>query len=201
MGDPMPDDLVDQIMLERRGYRPLQVEVVRALTEDDLPALSERPEATPASTLTRLTHSHHLVAQKLVEGLAAVDVALITGYAPSTIAALQKDTAFQELLHYYGAQRDIMFVDVLARMRQVGLDMVDEIQDRLTTDRGKFTRQELLQGIDLLLVKPAAIAAQGRAPVNGGAGPSVAVNVKFVQAGSEAPVVDVVADSSTESAR
>jgi len=164
----------------RRLAKPLSIEVVRELTEEDLPTLlAPAPIGAPTGALAKLHHSHHQLAQLIARGVETTEVSLITGYSISYISRLSnEDPAFGELVSHYSSEREAVFVDVLERMRALGLSTLDEIQERLAESPELWSRRELMELAELLLLKP-----QMRGVSNGGApAASVSVNVKFVTA-------------------
>lgn len=178
---------------------PLQVEVVRPLTVEDVPALAGKGEvqAINPPTLKSLRYSHHQLARLLAEGSEQADAALITGYDPEYISRLvTTDKAFQGLLAHYKGEVQLKFVDVLERMRSLGLSTLDEIQRRLEEEGTELTMRELMELAELTLVKPTARLPAGASNGAGqqgqhGPGPGgVTVNVKFVQAGAQGTPLD-----------
>jgi hypothetical protein len=136
---PSPD-LLDDISLgeSRGGRRPSTTtcQVVRPLTAEDLPRLNSR-ELTPAAnlpTLLTLRTAHHQLAQLLAQGRDQETVALITGYNTAYISRLKGDPQFRNLLDYYAAEREQIFVDVMERMKGLGLSTLEELQQRLEDD-------------------------------------------------------------------
>ena len=185
------DDLVTELDLgsatgHRKRGAPCSVEIIRALAEDDLPVLAA-PTSTGLgpSVLLSVTHAHHQLAQLLARGTPATEAALITGYSPAYISKIRGDRCFAELLVHYGEEREAVFVDVLERMRVLGLSSLDELQARLAEEPEEWSRRELMELAELMLVKSrqAGGGAEGRGTA------AVSVNVKFVtaQARSEAP--------------
>jgi hypothetical protein len=214
------DALIDEIIFgSAQGARrsrcetePLVVSVVRALTEDDIPALTNPPLTENVSTrqpIQNITYAHHSLAQLIVQGKPIGEVSLITGYSPSYVHGLQRDPAFKELLDYYGQHREKVFVDALERMKALGLATLDELQRRLVEEPDSFARRELMELSELMLIKGAKAGPGG--PVGAGgqssgghvAGTAVAVTVKFVSSQPEilpspSPVLEL---SPTESQR
>ena len=163
---------------------PLVVEIVRELTDADLPLLANPPPmGTKPPTVKRLSHAHHALARELARGASNVEAGLIAGYSESRVSILQDDPAFQELICYYSTQRELVFIDVLERMKALGLTTLEEIANRMEEAPEKFSPRELMELTELLLVK-------GRTGPGGGAGgqstggpaPAVSVNVQFVTA-------------------
>lgn len=165
----------------RGGRVPRRVkwEVVRRLrVPDDLPLLLER---TPRQkqTLKTIRHTHHQLARLVATGVPDSEASLITGYSPSYISMVKKDPSFAGLLDYYHEQREQIFIDVVERMRGLGLSTLDEIQNRLEEEPEEWSRRELMELAELMLVKPAA----ARTPLQTTVGVApVSVNVKFVTA-------------------
>lgn len=166
----------------RKACRPLSIEVVRELTEEDLPGLLSPPQvSTPAISLVKLHHSHHQLAQLIARGVEGAEVSLITGYSITYISRLKnEDPAFGELVAHYASEREAVFVDVLERMRSLGLSTLDELQERLAEAPELWSRRELMELAELVLLKP----GQGRVGQGASGAPlaSVSVNVKFVTA-------------------
>jgi hypothetical protein len=189
----MTDDLLSELDLgSARGKRkgPLEIEILRPLVEEDLPLLiSPPPVKAPPSSILSIRHSHHQLAQLLARGdCTQTEAALITGYSLSYISILKTDPAFAELLSQYQEERKEIFVDVLERMKVLGLSTLDELQRRLEEMPEGWSRRELMEMAELMLVKP----HQGRASAAGAPAPAVSVNVKFVQAGGATEVRSAV---------
>lgn len=181
--------LLDELDLgSARGGRrpaagPLEIRVVRSLGEEDLEELARPgPVSSPVQKVAQLRHSHHQLAQLLAKGMDQTDASLITGYSPAYISSLKQDPAFAELLATYGKEREAIFVDVLERMRMLGISSLDMLQAKLDDEREVWTKRELMEMAELLLIKPGQSRAGGLG--GGGSAPAVSVNVKFVTATS-----------------
>lgn len=184
-----------------KSPQPLDIEIVRGLTEADLPMLASPPPVNSvAPTVQALRASHHQLAQLLARGMSGTEASLITGYSLSRISILQSDPTFTELLANYQANRELVFADTLERMRILGLSTLDELQDRLESDPVRWSNRELMEMAELMLVKPRIATPMGQASALGGSptgshsGSGVTVNVKFVTA--DAPTL--IIDGSTE---
>ena len=175
--------------------KPLEIEIVRGLTEQDL-ALIQSGEALGSEPpkLATLRHNHHLLAQTLAKGVKETEASLITGYSLSRISILKSDPAFKELLAGYASLHEEKFVEVLDRMKALGLSTLDEIQERLESDPGKFSNRELFELTELMLAKGRNLSA----PMGGSAlGPGgVTLNVKFVSA---SPQIDATVETGGQS--
>lgn len=158
--------------------------------EDLLRELASLDPPSAASTITRLRHSHHLLARALAEGRSNISAAAISGYAPSTVTALKRDPAFQELLAHYKSQADDIFASVQDRLGALGLSFLDELQHRLENEPESFKVGQLLAMAQALLDRSIAPtrAAKAGGPVGGPT--SVSVNIRF--AGEPKPVLDLV---------
>jgi hypothetical protein len=185
----------------RGGKRPRKKavfwEVIRPLRmPDDLPLLSQSLPA-PRQTISQLRHSHHQLAQMLATGTKQAECSLITGYSPAYISNLKNDPTFQELIAHYSTQREMVFVDVIERMRSLGLSTLDEIQSRMEEDPTQFTNRELHEQAELLLVKPMAatrgLIRPGDTAAAQGAG-GVQVNVNFIKSETPMPAAEITID-------
>jgi hypothetical protein len=167
---------------------------VRALMPEDVPAISAPTTqvAPAASPIARIKHAHHSLARRIALGESPGVISAATGYSPGYIATIQRDPAFQELLSYYTTQAEQIFIDVAERMRDLGIASLEELQNRLDENPEEWSRRELMELAELMLVKP--MAAAGKFGQNGGngAGGGVAISVKFVNApaGADRPVID-----------
>jgi hypothetical protein len=130
-------------------------------------------------------HEHHilasLVASRDKEGNPVSDeeASALIGYAPATICMLRQQKAFQQLvLHYAGLTGPPGIPDPIERMRALGMSTLEELQARLHDDPDSFTKRELLEMADLLLVKANGGAPAKAATREGG----VRVAIQFVEA-------------------
>lgn len=157
---------------------PLRIEVVRALDEADI--LGGFCEAAPPPTLREIKSSHHSLARLLAQGRSHADASRITGYSPSYISRLAVDPAFRELLLHYTEVDEIAQTDFLGTMREVGLDLLAELRERVEKDPGALSVTQLHEGIKLLLVEPMKSEA-----LRGGLAAGVApLTIQFVSSGT-----------------
>lgn len=178
----------------RKAAKMIAWEVIRSLrVPDDLHFLTESLPA-PRANLTQIRHSHHQLAQLMAQGTDQVECSRLTGYNNAYISVLKGDPTFKELIAYYSSQRDQAFVDVVERMRSLGLSTLDELQARLENDPGSYSNRELMEQAELTLIKPMA-ASRGQIQPGQAGNTGVSVNVKFVQAApagaTEGPIIDV----------
>lgn len=162
-----------------------RVEILRALTADDLPAVRAGARGVvKARPLAKLSHVHHVVAQMLAKGDKDIhEVAASVGLGVDRIRALKAQPIFKEALEGYKAKRLELFGDVLELQRQIEMRVLEEIQQRLDEKPEDWRRGELIA-----LAEQLARARGAGNDVRGVGGGSVNVSVKFVQAA--APVVD-----------
>jgi hypothetical protein len=146
------------------------------------------PGVREVTTIARLRHSHHLLARALAEGRSDVQAAAISGYAPSTVSALKRDPAFQELLAHYRSQVDDIFAAVQDRLGALGLSFLDELQHRLETNPESFKVGQLLAMATALLDRSVAPSKGMKAAGNASAPTAIAVNIRF--AGAEPKVIE-----------
>lgn len=182
----------------KRPQVPVSIEVVRELTAEDLPAIQAPPTVGgPLQTVNKLRHSHHRLAELIAKGTPGTEISLITGYSQSYISTIQRDPAMAELIAYYEAQKESIFVDGMERLRVIGVDATEALHDKLLDPTVEWTNRELMELVELAVVGP---ATPGKGQVGNSPAPSVQLEVKFVGArgaGSSGPVIDVTARDST----
>lgn len=185
-GAQVLDELALMTGKPRQGTSALVVsEVIRELTEDDLPLLRNPPPSALGETRQMtMRFAHHQLAQLLAQGTDAVDAALITGYSPAYISTLKHSPAFQELLQVYGAERALVFVDTVKRMQALGTMALEELQQRLADEPENWSKKELLDMAETLLVKGQSAGGVGKPGAPGGGGTNITVS--FVTAGTNA---------------
>lgn len=171
----------------KRQAAELICERVRVLGPEDVELLrAPPPMATKAKSPLHLRHSHHQLARLIAAGKPDHEISLITGYSPSYICSLKDGQDFKELISYYSAQKEMIFVEVMERMKIMGLNTLDEIQRRFEESPEAFTTQQLMDLTDLMIIKPAKIAAEAASSSGSRPGAAaVTVNVQFVR--SELP--------------
>ena len=143
-----------------RTMSPLELEIISSISEEDLLNRSEGAlVSSEAPTLSRIRGIHHEIARLLASGLKPADVSAATGYSLSRISILQKDPSFRELLSFYEAKSDEVFVDVRKRMAVLGLDAASELADRLEN------KPETLSNSQLIEITKASLDRAGFSPV------------------------------------
>jgi hypothetical protein len=187
--EDLPGDFLVPRQGGRRAAEPLTIELLRTLTTDDLELLRNPPRGQqPVPQIATLRHSHHRLAQLIAKGHDHATVALLTGYTQTRISQLCKDPSFAELLSHYASITEKQFIDVVERMKELGLDTLEELQARLESNPGAFANRELMELAELLIHKPMSVAAM-RHQGPGNASP-VTLNVKFVAAEGQGLTID-----------
>lgn len=200
MNQVVPAELVTELDLgSARGGKAgsrerLVVAVVRPLVEADLPAIANPPPVgSKVQTVQALRTSHHQLAQLLAEGKELAEISRVTGYSTTWISNLQTDPAFNELIAYYSAQRDLVFIDAQERMKVLGLDAAGELHTRLHEKAQEFSNRELMEVIELALGPSLAPKAPAGAP---GGVSGLCLEVKFVApSGPVGPAIDTTASA------
>jgi hypothetical protein len=145
------DDIIDSVVAPSgRGKRGavVQAQIRRPLTKADVDALWALPEGGLSSVtppLQRIRFQHHSLARLLAEGRTHQEASLITGFSPSRISILQKDPAFKDLLASYKGMTDEVYVNVHERLAALGMNTIEELQERLDTEPESFSHNELME--------------------------------------------------------
>lgn len=161
---------------------PLEVTVVRALDESDLPAIKNPPPVGAAVQVVKsLRNSHHRLAELVAKGTAGAEISLITGFSQSYISNLHRDPAFSDLVSYYAEQNKIVYVDAMERLKGLGVDAIEKLHEKLNDEAQPWSPRELMEVVDLAIVKPSQVKGgsgqPGQAP-----GANLSLEVKFVGA-------------------
>jgi hypothetical protein len=161
---------------------PIAISLVRELTLEDCEAqLAAGPIATSRKPLTRISHSHHNLAQLIALGKEYEYISLVTGYSTTYIGVIQSDPLFAELLQYYRSVREMVFVDVVERMKVAALTTLDQLQESLEDEPERWSKREKMEFLKLCLEQGKLAASHQNN--NGGSGSLVSVT--FVQAGGD----------------
>lgn len=129
------------------------------LTEDHVRAAAEftqregrplRAVPLPPNPIQRLRASHHRLAQLLALGTNHIIAAKICNYAPSRVADLLADPAFNELLAHYEATRDDQWADFIEVASALSMDFLGLLQQQLDENPERFTPSIAMDAIKLL---------------------------------------------------
>jgi hypothetical protein len=142
---------------------PVEFTIIRELTEDDLSALARPAKATQTANVVRLHSRHHQIAQLVAQGLHLADVALISGYTVAFVSQLQHNPAFAALVAHYSGVGEVKAVDAIERLKALGVEATEVLQERLGETPDGFSNRELTELVDLAIVRPhvAAMKAAG----------------------------------------
>lgn len=146
-------ELIDEFILGdarggRRKVAPVQMTMSRELTRADLEALVDgaSPANVPAvGSILKIRNAHHQLARHIALGTSSTEISAITGYSPAYISTLKNDPAFKELLQYYEAQREAIFVDTAERAKAVSIAALEELQERIDNEPESFKHRELME--------------------------------------------------------
>lgn len=136
---------IDKLAGPGRALKPVEVELVREITEADLELMAVKPAGSTPPPLKRITDRHHSLARLLAAGNSEADAGYITGYDASRISVLKNSPAFQELLELYREEAKREFTSVLEHMAGISRDAVLELRERLEDTPERFTNNELLK--------------------------------------------------------
>lgn len=196
MNQALPAQTVSELSLGTgrpagREREPLQLEFVRSLNPSDIPAIQSPPPGSSAVVVVKsLRHSHHRLAELIAAGRPPGEIAIVTGYSPGYISSLKGDPAFAELVAYYEFQKKSIFVDAMERLKVLGLDAIEKLQERLNDPEKTWSNKELMDLVDMAAVQP-NLGKNAAPPAQSGGGNNTLV-VKFVGATPvDQPVVDV----------
>lgn len=187
-------EMLDEIVLgsARGGKKPtgqVEIEVVRSLTEDDLPALQapERVGSEPPGLLS-LRSTHHQLAQLIATGTEMVEISLITGYSLSYISNLKHSPMFAELIEHYRSEKEMVFVEAVARLKGMGITAIEILHESMLSEPEKWAKRELMELAELVFGKGAAQQGKGQGQGAGQGGINIAVN--FVAAQGAGPIIE-----------
>lgn len=199
----LDDSLLDfSIPSARGGRKPrgtaASIAYTRDLGESDLDCIlnpAQGASSTPA--VKRLRASHHALARMLAEGHKPQMCAAVTGYSPSRISILQNDPAFAELIVYYSGQVAETFIDAQKRLAELGIDAIEELQERLDETPEEFSKKDLMALVELTMDRSVAPSKRSAA-AGAGAGSGIVlptINITFQApneehtAGAESPLL------------
>ena len=109
----------------------------REISEADLAMPATQVQKAPE--LKKIRDSHHALARVLATGMGEQEAAAITGYSSSRISILKADPQFNELLEFYRGQAQEVVADFRTRMVNMGLDALQELQDRMNDSPQDFS--------------------------------------------------------------
>lgn len=135
---------LDTTRTRGRAAKPVQADLVRDLTIEDLGLLQqEKGSTTPA--LKRLTQRHHGLARVLASGVKDWEAVIITGYTASRISILKADPSFADLVKFYQEDRDAQYTEMHERLAGLATDAIELLRDRLEDDPDSISNSMLLE--------------------------------------------------------
>lgn len=158
--------------------------IIGPLTEREADAILDNPAPSgvmKSVTLKEIKYYHHRLAQLVAKGERITDIALITGYTPNYISQLvNNDPSFKQLVADYQQVTVDKFADAADRLKTLGITSIDELQTRIQEDPDSFSKRELIEIVEMAILKPLQQKTT-TAVVAGGPG-AVNVQVNFVKA-------------------
>jgi hypothetical protein len=180
----------------RPAAEPLELHIVRSLTEADLPKILNRGPTgiVPTGEVAKLRTVHHQPAQLIAQGISEVDIARITGYSQSYIAQLMNNPAFKGLVAHYSAVGEIAHVDAMKRLNALGITAMELLQERMEDSSDDFSVRELNEVVEMAIVRPATAAMKATGQVAAANAAPRSFSVAFRYAGGvrtpEGPEID-----------
>lgn len=132
-----------------RAAMPVDYEIERELTVDDLATLNEPRGSVAPPSVTRLRERHHALARSLAAGHTHTEAAAITGYERARISVMLADPAFRELVEHYRTQVDVAWRDGAQAMADLHLDATTILHERLVESPDTFDNSDLLETMKL----------------------------------------------------
>ena len=188
---------LEALALAGRQSAPSEpVEVLREVTEEDLPLLrgelrehnwGRQRAQSGVGSLTALRMGHQQLAQMLASGMDPKEAAWACGRSVAGVQSLLSDPAFQELLAYYAENQRERDFNAFERLVTLGGTAMGVLQERLEESPERFSNNELRQLMEASMDRSAAPAKGAGAAARGGAPSGVSVSIKFVEAARVAP--------------
>ena len=176
---------LDEAMAPSKAIR-----VVREITREDLKLIASAPSSEAKGAVQTLRAAHHQVARMMSQGRPIAEVSLVTGYSVNYLRRLQDDPSFQELLAHYGAEQDLVLADVWGQMRDLGLDTLAQLRERLESEPKTFSNSQLLEQVKLLLVQPYVATHSSAASQNASAGAKIEISFVGAKPNTSLDVID-----------
>ena len=103
----------------------------------------------PEGLVQRMRESHHACARLVADGLSNQEISAITSYTPGRISQFRSDPTFMDLVAHYVGNKNVIYLDVHARIAQLGVDAVQELQ--LQLDEGQVSISQAIEITKLAL--------------------------------------------------
>lgn len=135
-----------------------------------------------APAVKAIRASHHSLAKALASGFRPGMAGSMTGYSASRVSILQSDPAFQELVEYYKAEVNDVFIDAQKRLADLGLDAITELQERLEVSPESFGNKDLMSLVEVTMDRSVAPSKKAQAAIGGPAAPALpSIQIHFIQ--------------------
>jgi hypothetical protein len=136
-----------ELLEHPRGRKSkLVVSKRRDVVASDIAALASARPLEQVQPVGQLRHQHHLLARLLAEGKQLTEAAEITGYSVTYISRLKtQDSSFKDLIQYYKEQVQEIFISVHERLKGLGLNTIEELQERLALEPEGWSKRELME--------------------------------------------------------
>lgn len=135
-----------------------EVQSLRSLSLEELEILQEGRGLSEGSRIQNIRQIHHKIARLMASGCNNVEIAAATTFAPTTIARLRSDPAFQELLAHYESCEFEGWQDARQKAAMVGMTAFEILQERLLASPEAVKTKDLLEiaqgGLDYGGMKP-----------------------------------------------
>jgi hypothetical protein len=128
-----------EVNLPRRGRpaKPLILEVLRDITDEDLAGLADAPKVVRPS-IQKLRSIHYTMAKLVASGMTNVEVAIATGRTKEGVSLLLQDPAFKNLVSVFQDQAMQVHLDdtkrIAGKLTDIAEMAIDEIARRLEDD-------------------------------------------------------------------
>lgn len=178
-------DLVEELTLgsarggKRQPAAQVMIEPVRSLGEADIELLANPPVVGAPMSIPEIKAQHHRLASLLAKGISNSEISLITGFSPSYISTLKNAPDMKDLVKYYQDQVEERTVDAMARLKMLGISSLEELQNRLNDSPEKFSSNQLMDMIEMGLIKPLDAAAVAAGAKGQGNGTPIQINLNF----------------------
>lgn len=110
--------------------------------------LLDQERGIQAPAIKSLRIAHHRLAQVLASGATEMEASRICGLSPSRISILKADPTFQQLLASAMNRKDELFGDVLGQFKDMLLDGLQEIRQRLMDAPETIPTKDILDMIN-----------------------------------------------------
>lgn len=130
-----------------RAKKDTSAVLLGEISDEEFDMLSQE-RGIQAPPIKSLRIAHHRLAQVLATGASETEASRICGLSPSRISILKADPTFQQLLTSAMERKDELFGDVLGQFRDMILDGLQEIRQRLMDSPESIATRDILDMIN-----------------------------------------------------